>query len=243
MSEPWYAQWFNTPYYHLLYKHRDDTEAQAFLENLVQTLNLPKTARVLDLACGRGRHAFTLHRLGYDVTGYDLSEANIAFAKRQEEAGLHFAVQDMLEPYDKAAFDVVMNLFTSFGYFNSHALNQQAIHHMAAALKPGGLLVMDFMNAHRVAEGLVPQEHITIDGVSFHISRRQAEGQVIKSIAFEAGGRHHLHEERVQALIMEDFKRYFEEAGLHLRHTFGNAKGDPFDPETSPRLILTATKP
>ena len=102
---------------------------------------------------------------------------------------------------------------------------------------------MDFMNVHRVAQGLVPQEHITVDGMVFHVSRKMEGNQVVKTIAFEADGRHHLHEEKVQALEVDDFLRYFRESGLETERIMGSASGQAFDPQHSPRLILIARKP
>ena len=115
-TEAWYASWFNTPYYHLLYKDRDHREAALFMNTLTSYLNLRVNDTILDLACGRGRHAKYLSRKGFDVTGVDLSEESIEYAKQFESAKLHFEIHDMCLPYPQQ-FDAVFNLFTSYGYF------------------------------------------------------------------------------------------------------------------------------
>jgi SAM-dependent methyltransferase len=240
---PWYATWFDTPYYHMLYRHRDETEARSFLTELVHTAGLTKDCSVLDLACGRGRHAITLHQLGFDVTGYDLSASSIAFAKQWEQPGLRFAVQDMLLPYAKEQFDVVMNLFTSFGYFETEEEHALAIQHMAHALKPGGRVILDFMNAQKVMDGLVPEEVVEVGEIEFHITRHADGNSIVKRISFEHLGQLYQFEERVRAFLLEDFTSFFEQAGLLTTHIWGSASGTTFDSHQSARLIIIAHKP
>jgi cyclopropane fatty-acyl-phospholipid synthase-like methyltransferase len=103
----WYASWFNTPYYHILYKDRDYSEAQAFMDTLTRYLNLPENGSILDLACGRGRHAVYLNKLGFRVIGVDLSEQSIAHARQFENESLKFEVHDMTIPYPNS-FDAVL---------------------------------------------------------------------------------------------------------------------------------------
>jgi len=81
-TQNWFASWFDTPYYHILYKERNYREAQIFMDNLTHYLNLPEKAKVLDLACGKGRHAIYLNQLGFEVIGADLSENSIAEASK-----------------------------------------------------------------------------------------------------------------------------------------------------------------
>jgi len=115
----WFASWFDSPYYHVLYKDRDDSEAADFMDRLTQYLHLHPSSKILDLACGKGRHSRYLSSLGYDVTGVDLSTQSITFAKKFEKENLKFAVHDMCLPYKNAAFNTVFNLFTSFCYFDN----------------------------------------------------------------------------------------------------------------------------
>ena len=112
-NKNWFKEWFNTPYYHILYKHRNDEDAQFFMRNLTRYLNLPKSAHILDLPCGKGRHAIYLNSLGYRVTGKDLSEKSIRHAKQFENECLNFKVHDMRKPFQNQ-YDAVFNLFTSF---------------------------------------------------------------------------------------------------------------------------------
>lgn len=76
----WYKSWFDTEYYNLLYQHRDNSEARIFIENLVKQIPHMESSKVLDLACGEGRHSNVLHDLGFEVTGIDISPNRIKAA-------------------------------------------------------------------------------------------------------------------------------------------------------------------
>src|SRR5688500_2509825 len=120
MAQPeqeWFSTWFDSPYYHILYNNRDEQEAEQFMDKLLAYLHPKPHEKVLDLACGKGRHSVYLNQKGFDVTGIDLSEQSIAYARQFENERLHFAVHDMREVYQPETFDFILNLFTSFGYF------------------------------------------------------------------------------------------------------------------------------
>jgi len=111
----WFVSWFDSPYYHVLYKNRDDSEAQQFMTRLTDYINLESGDTILDVACGKGRHAMFLASLGFQVTGMDLSNNSIEFASQFENENLQFLKHDMRKPLD-LQYDAVFNLFTSFGY-------------------------------------------------------------------------------------------------------------------------------
>lgn len=240
-TTPWFASWFDTPYYHQLYKHRSEDEAQAFIERLVQFLSLESNAHVLDLACGKGRHARTLHALGLNVLGTDLSPQSIAFANKSATEGLAFKVHDMREAMPNQTFDAIFNLFTSFGYFNSTPENQRVIDAVASMLKPNGYLVIDFLNAHRVIDTLVPVEVIDRGEIRFNISREIREGKVFKHISFSDGGKTYDFTEQVQLLTTDDFERLLNKE-FEILHTFGNYELNEFNPSSSSRLLIIAKR-
>ena len=234
----WFASWFDSPYYHILYKDRDDNEAADFMDRLTQKLRLDPSSKILDLACGKGRHSRYLASLGYDVTGIDLSSKSITYAKKFEKENLHFEVHDMCLPYKKAAFTSVFNLFTSFGYFENEQDNLQTIKAIKANLANNGVAVIDFLNVSYVAAHLVKQETKVVEGISFEIKREISSGYIQKHISFTANNTHYQYTEKVRALTLEDFKSYFKDAGLELKQTFGDYHLNPFDAATSERLIL-----
>ncbi len=236
-TDNWYASWFDTDYYHILYKERDGDEAGLFMNALTSYLKLSTKAEILDLACGKGRHSRYLNELGYDVTGIDLSPSSIKFAKQFENEKLHFDVHDMCVPYPKK-FDAVFNLFTSFGYFENKEDNLRTIKSIRDELKPNGYAVIDFLNSNYVAANLVPSETKTIEGITFSIERSIVDGYIIKNISFNHKDKQHSYTERVEAISLDDFKSYFEKAGVSLKHCFGDYDLNTFDEQTSERLIL-----
>ncbi len=233
----WFASWFDSPYYHILYKDRDYEEAGTFVKNLASFLNLDKNAKILDLACGKGRHSKHLASLGYNVTGVDLSPNSIKAAKKFETENLSFEIHDMCIPFD-GKFDAILNLFTSFGYFETEIDNLRTIKAIKTSLKPEGFGVIDFLNVAYLEEHLVPSEEKIVEGIIFQIERRIENNHIIKDIRFKAEGQHFLYTEKVKALTLSDFKEYFKEAGVTLKKTFGNYQLDTFDPIISERLIL-----
>lgn len=237
----WFGEWFDSPYYHILYKGRDRQEARFFLDNLIAYLKPKPEAKFLDLACGQGRHAIYLNEKGYDVTGIDLSEKNIESASEWSNDRLRFVRHDMRESFEQSAYDYVLNLFTSFGYFKTKEENQQSIDAVAGSLKPGGKFVLDFLNPYAVINGLVPEEVKHIEGINFHITRTFDGEYILKDIAFEHEGKSYLFQERVKAIRRLEFLAYFEQANLRVVDCFGDYQLNAYDQEKSTRLIFVTS--
>lgn len=237
----WFATWFDSSYYHLLYQHRDDSEAQFFMDNLVQYLDVPKKAKILDLACGKGRHSIYLANKDFDVVGVDLSPESIEHARKFEQKYLHFDTHDMRMPLAVGPFDYIFNLFTSFGYFPTEEEHIQTLQEMKQGLKSkDSTLVIDFFNAHKVIQQLVLSEEKTLSGITFKINRRVENGYILKDIRFEDKGQKFHFQEKVRAFTLEDFKRLLEQVGLELQAHFGGFDLSTYDPQNSSRLILIA---
>ncbi|MCF6306912.1 MAG: class I SAM-dependent methyltransferase [Flavobacteriaceae bacterium] len=236
-TENWFASWFDSPYYHILYKDRNDQEAGAFMTHLTSFLKLATDAEILDLACGKGRHSRFLSNLGYQVTGVDLSPQSIAFAKQFENENLKFEEHDMSLPYPKK-FDAVFNLFTSFGYFEREEDNLKTIKAIKTELKDNGFGVIDFLNAESVKQTLVPSETKIVDGITFQIRRKIENGFILKNIRFNHNNQDYNFTERVKAISLSDFKTCFKAAGVQLIHCFGDYQLNEFNETTSNRLIL-----
>ena len=240
-KKEWFAEWFDTPYYHILYQNRGEEEAKGFIEALLLKLNLPSGASLLDLACGKGRHSITLNSYGFKVLGVDLSSNSIKKAKLNENPNLSFDVHDMREPVKGRTFDAIFNLFTSFGYFDTHEENKQVCESMAQMLAPGGRLVIDFMNAKKVVSGLVPFEKKRVNDIEFNISREYTGTHIIKTISFSDKSQKYSYQEKVQAITQEQFmellRPYFD-----VDFTFGSFDLEDFSLNKSERLILIATR-
>ena len=236
-TKNWYASWFDSPYYHILYKDRDYEEAQLFMDNITNYLNLPENAKILDLACGKGRHSVYLNTLGYDVTGADLSENSIAEASKNANETLHFQVHDMRVPFEEK-FDAIFNLFTSFGYFEKDSDNLLTLKAIGESLSEYGFGVIDFMNVNNVIENLVPEETKTVEGIDFHIKRYYIDDHIYKEIDFEDQGQKFHFTEKVQALTLQHFENMMEQAEIYLLDTFGSYKLQKFSKKDSDRLIM-----
>ena len=236
-TQNWFTSWFDTPYYHILYKDRNYREAQIFMDNLTHYLNLPEKAKVLDLACGKGRHSIYLNQLGFSVLGADLSENSIAEASKNSNETLHFKVHDMREPFEEK-FDAIFNLFTSFGYFESDDDNLTTLKAIKESLSEYGFAVIDFMNVNQVIETLVPEEVKTVEGINFKIKRYVRDGHIFKEIDFEDQGQNYHFTEKVKALTLKDFEELMAEAGIFLLDIFGDYKLKKFHKTESERLIM-----
>lgn len=236
-KKDWFVSWFNTSYYHILYKHRDDTEAQYFMQHLVAFLNLKKSDLLLDLACGKGRHSVYLNSLGFNIIGADLSKNSIQHAKQFENDTLKFVEHDMRNSFE-TKFDAILNLFTSFGFFEDDKEDIAVLKNIKNGLKPNGMAIIDFMNVKKVIKKLVPEETQVVDGITFKITRYVKNGFIIKEINFEADGKHHTYFEKVKNLDLTKIKFYIESVGFKIKHIFGNYQLNNFDETTSDRLIL-----
>lgn len=242
-QKKWYETWFDSKYYHILYKNRDDLEAQHFIDKIVSQFNIKENSRVLDLACGKGRHAYYLAQKGLDVVGLDLSENSIEYAlENYKQENLDFAVHDMRNPSRINYYDYVFNLFTSIGYFDSVKENEKVFNSVHLGLKNEGYFLLDFFNATKTLENLVEQEEKTIDGITFHISRNVENRKIIKRIRFEADNRTYNFNEEVQLLYPSDFEKLIEKTGFTIINQFGNYQLDKFDTMSSDRFIFLAKK-
>jgi SAM-dependent methyltransferase len=226
-----------------LYRHRNLEEAENFINRLFVYLTIRKEdSLILDLACGKGRHAIQVNKLGYNVVGMDLSEESINSANRESNDRLHFLTADMRNFSYSSKFDLVLNLFTSFGYFKTEGDNQKVLNSISKNLNPKGLIVLDYLNINKSIKQLPTKETIKRDKVSFKITKRIEDNFIIKDIDFDSDGEHHQHQEFVKIINLELFKKYFENANLSIIETFGDYNLNPFDFNNSDRLILIAKK-
>jgi len=237
----WFESWFDTRYYHILYKNRDHSEAELFIHNLFQTLDINASAKILDLACGKGRHAIFVNSLGYDTTGVDLSKASIEKAKRHENRTLRFFQHDMRDPIVDHSFDLVLNLFTSFGYFQDKSENLKVLESIHTYLNDDGLLLIDFMNAEKEMAEIIPRLSKKVEGIEFCITKKILNDNIVKDIEFEDDGKNYHFQEKVQLLKLSDFEYFLGQAGFFILNRYGNYKLDEFE-LASDRLIILAQK-
>ena len=241
----WYRDWFQDSNYLTVYQHRDTQEAEQMLSLIEQSVKPEKSARILDLGCGSGRHSLSLAKRGYtELTGIDLSPTLLEVAKQtaQEEGlNIRFEQCDMRNIPTDWHFDIVVNLFTSFGYFETDSENAEVIKGISRSLVKGGWLVMDFFNSNWLRHNLVAHdERILPDGRRLEQTRWLEKGRVEKRLLLRSTSEAVEYVESVRMFSQEEFKRMFAENGLRLKHLFGNYDGSEFNESTSPRLIMFA---
>ena len=242
-KKAWFTTWFGSPYYELLYKERDRQEADMFIKNIIDFLQPSPSCIMLDIACGKGRHALSLNKMGYRVTGFDLSEANIKAAKKYQNESLDFCIHDMRKPFMVNYYDIIFNLFTSFGYFENDRENRAVLENIYNALNPQGIFVLDFVNMDKTLQCLLADDRRIIDGVEFHISRSiTRHGFLEKQIFVEDGPLRYNYEERVKIFKQADLKNYVAACGFEIKNIFGDYSLNDFNPAVSDRLILIAKK-
>ncbi|MFH1277517.1 MAG: class I SAM-dependent methyltransferase [Candidatus Eisenbacteria bacterium] len=238
VGAPWYRKAFG-PLYTDLYAHRDRAEAERVAELLSARVPL-RGARVLDAACGAGRHLGALRRRGADASGFDLSDELLRGASKIAPV----ARADMRAfPFRDGVFHGVLNMFTSFGYFPGEE-NGRVLDETARVLGPGGWFLLDYLNPAGTVERLVPESERTLDDFRIRETRRyDPERRVLsKEIEVLSGGgavRDRWREE-VRLFSVEELERMLLGRGLKIRERFGDYEGGGFHRD-SPRLILLST--
>ncbi|HUR95984.1 MAG TPA: class I SAM-dependent methyltransferase [Gemmatimonadales bacterium] len=230
----WFEEWFGEEYLQL-YPHRDLAEAERAVALILDRTGFAAGWRVLDVACGAGRHARAFEAAGGRCTGVDLSAALLKVARGVTSAPLVRADMRAL-PIRSATMDLTVNLFTSFGYFEHDAEHAAALAEMVTTVRPGGWFVIDFLNASAVRARLVPRETQRLNGAEV-VVRRTVSGDgryVCKTI--EATGKRRFTE-RVRLFGSHEIESMLTSAGVTVRHRLGDYDATPLLAH-SPRTIL-----
>lgn len=244
MEEAWFERSFREDYV-LVYRHRDEESADQEVANLLARLPIKQTGRVLDLCCGSGRHARAFARRGYEVVGVDLSDVLLQLARDQNRyENLALYQYDMREIPFADEFDIVVNLFTSFGYFNTDEENMQVVANMAKALKQGGQVVIDYLNPSYVKANLIPSSTKEIEGLYIEERRWIVDGYVKKRIMVKDVEADEPREylEQVRLYEAHEMKEMMERAGFTDIQLFGDYSYTTYEQAASPRMIFFAEK-
>jgi len=241
---PWYKEWFESPLHDLLYKHRDEDEAYAFITALKNTLEPTQGSNILDLACGNGRHSVALSKFG-KVHGVDLSEKQIGKAKERNIPNAEFFIHDMRKVVKENHFHYIFNLFSSFGYFEDQIENQKVLDSVCLSLKSKGIFIQDYLNSEHVSKNLIAKDDVLTGDYIFRIERKIENNFVVKqinvfqSITEEPVG---VFFEKVRMYSKSELEAMHTQAGLQILNVFGNYDLNHFDMTNSPRLILISQK-
>lgn len=241
----WFEDWFGSNEYLSVYNHRDDEDAEKLLNTLLKFIDVPEGAEVLDAACGAGRHSIMLAKKGYSVTGFDLSERLLKIARNraaEENLGIEFIRADIRSFSSKKTFDLILNIFTSFGYFEKDEENFAFFDKLNRLLKDDGYFVFDFLNKNYLEEKLIPYSEKKIDGKNVYEERKIEKGRVVKKITIETNGDKKEYSESVKLYSSKEIIERIEAGKLEIAEVLGNYGGDPFNKNKSERLIVIAQK-
>jgi SAM-dependent methyltransferase len=230
----WFEEWFNDEYL-ALYPHRDEADAGRLVALLQDRIGWTGSWRVLDVACGPGRHARAIEESGARCIGLDLSMTLLRRAQSLTAAPLVRADMRRI-PIRPRSMDLTLNLFTSFGYFDDDEQHRIALAEMAGTVRAGGWFAIDFLNAERVRDTLVPSERATLGGTPVRITRELVGNARFVRKRMEADdGRAWV--ERVRLFRPDELEAMLGESGIDVVERFGDYVGGPISAD-SPRAIL-----
>ncbi|MGO4500802.1 class I SAM-dependent methyltransferase [Paenibacillus sp. 2RAB27] len=239
----WYKDSFGQDYL-MVYKHRDHQGAYNEVKEMVEWLQLPKEATILDLCCGMGRHSMALTEFGYLVTGVDLSQVLLSEAKNNDRDGkVEWLLSDMRAVPREQSFDAIVNLFTSFGYFESDNENQKVLHEVYRLLKPGGQYIIDYLNPGYVTTHLVAASEREEEGLVIKEERSIEGGYVRKRIKISQTGasdRNYIEQIKLYDKLM--MLEMMNRANLVVDKVYGSYEGQVNDDNLSPRMIFIGHK-
>lgn len=242
-------EWYKVAFgdiYPLVYPHRDDEEATRVAHSLAPLLGA--RSPVLDVACGNGRYMAAFARTGLDVYGVDLSPYLLADAVASRSLRGRVVLGDMRAlPFRDGCAGAVVNMFTSFGYFETDLDNVRVMHEAARVVATGGVFLMDFLNAGSLDRELgdgkpsVRRER----GATIEERREIVEGGrvLVKHVRVGVEGREPLeYRERLRLYRHDDLVAMAEVAGLSARVVYGDYDLGAYAPSASPRVIMLCEK-
>ena len=245
MKSEWFKDWFNTQEYLYVYQHRNENDAEDHIKLILGNVKIPSAAKILDMACGAGRHAIILARKNFHLTAVDLSENLISIAEQSaqnENLKINFVQSDIRKYETKDKFDLIINLFTSFGYFESDEENFAVLQKAYHLLVENGFFVLDFFNSEFLQQNLVEFSEENLGGAEIHQYRKIKENRVTKKIVITKNSNLSTYEESVRMFTKDEIVNAIQNIGFDIYKTFGDFLGNEFDRLNSPRLIMICKK-
>jgi len=241
----WFEEWFESEEYLTVYNHRNKEEAEILISLLMNNIHLYEQSRILDLGCGAGRHALLLAKMNYRVTGVDQSAKLLSIAEAEaKKNGLHatFIKDDIRTVSFLMKFELILNVFTSFGYFEKDEDNFLLFANVEKLLSDEGIFAFDFLNAGYVKNTLIPFSKEKIGGLVIEQSRRIEENKVLKEIVLTQNDEKKTYYESVRLYSKDELIGAMNRNNLAVEMEFGSYNGEAFDAQYSPRLIMLCKK-
>lgn len=238
----WFKDWFASEYYLAVYAHRNELDANNLVKLITDNISIKDNYYVLDAACGNGRHSQTFAKMGCNVVGFDLSKQLLAEAKKQKYSNLNFLCADIRKVPLKKNFDIILNLFTSFGYFSSDTDNMLFIKYASSNIKQNGYLVFDYLNPAFVRNNLVNSSSKSINNLEITEKRQIKENRVEKEIIITDENNLHRFYESVHLYSYNQIVNMFMNYEFRVSKLFGNYFGDEYSEKDSERMIIIFEK-
>ncbi|OGU54612.1 MAG: hypothetical protein A2V66_17340 [Ignavibacteria bacterium RBG_13_36_8] len=237
----WYKDWFADEDYLKVYCHRDDTDAEILIGTILSNIKIPVNAKILDAACGAGRHSILLAKKGFLVTAFDLSQTLLNMAVENSRSlglDINFITADLRTIQLEHEFDLILNLFTSFGYFEKDEDNYKFVQKAFNFIAPGGYFVLDFLNRNNLLRNFKSRSQRLIQDMKILEERGIENDRIVKRIFLKRDGNQKEFFESVRLYSKDEIIYHFEEIGYKVYKIFGNYHGKPFDENDSERLII-----
>lgn len=246
MKKEWFIDWFNTDEYLSVYKHRNEEDAECHIKFLLSKINLPLNASILDLACGSGRHSILLAKQGFNVIGVDLSDRLLSEAvksARAENLNIKFIKSDIRDFQTEEKFDCILNLFTSFGYFETDEENFSVLEKAFSFLAKKGYFVLDYFNKNYIEKNLVLFSKEEEENYCITQERKIIDQRVVKKITIQRNGTEQTYFESVKLYDSNFLILKLKEIGFDIVNMFGDFSENEFNENLSPRFIAICQKP
>ena len=243
----WWKSYFDQGYVREYEPLFDLGEDRVQIARLIELLAVPTGARILDLACGQGRHAHLLAEAGFDVDGFDLSKDLLAIAKKRGTSRrLRYRRGDMRNlPFAwRKRFDAVVNLFTSFGFFADARDDAKVIRECARVLKPGGVMVWQGGSRDGVMAKFLPSDWWeTKDGTIIAQDREfdPLSGFLTIKSKWQGRKRTEHREHRIRLYTATRMAELMLDAGLVVEQSWESFSDEPLT-RTSSEMLLVARK-
>lgn len=241
----WYKDWFSSELYLHVYSHRNDDDAENLCKLILASTKLQRNAKILDAACGAGRHSNRFSLLGFDVVGFDLSKTllnNAVNSASQKKLNTKFFCSDIRNIPLKNKFDLIVNLFTSFGYFESDEENFSFIKHAYSLLDEKGFYVLDYFNERTLRENLIAQSEKNVNGNKIIEKREISGNRVVKEITVLSEDQNLKFYESVKLYSKKEILEKSMSYGFSVHNIYGDYLGNDFDENASNRIIVVFQK-
>jgi len=238
----WFKNWFDSELYQKVYSHRNISDANNILELVTNNIRLNENPLILDAACGNGRHILTFSKLAKKIIGFDLSKTQLKKAVKllnENSVDNSFLIQsDVRNISFKTKFDLILNLFTSFGYFENDDDNFQFIINSKQFINLNGVFVLDIINKKYLINNIIKMTTKTYEDYNIVENRELSDDFIIKKIEVTKELDKKIFYEKVKLYDKSKIVSIFESVGYQLIEVFGNYNGESYNSNNSERMIM-----